>query len=167
MRKRIGFLSFGHWQNSPGSRTRTAADALNQTIELAEAAEEIGIDGAFVRVHHFARQLASPFPLLSAIGVKVDLVPVDPTVFQMHFTGRTLKDLWLSGRAFSNLTPVSLFQQEMNWEAVSLVGAPQDPEKHARDHRANELDYLVLNIIHVDDDDLLGLDEAACSGLQA
>lgn len=50
MRKRIGFLSFGHWQNSPGSRTQTAAEALNQTIELAEAAEAIGIDGAYVRV---------------------------------------------------------------------------------------------------------------------
>ena len=55
--KRIGFLSFGHWQPAPGSMTRTASDALLQTIELAVAAEEIGIDGAFVRVHHFARQL--------------------------------------------------------------------------------------------------------------
>lgn len=66
--KRIGFLSFGHWRDAPGSRTRSAADSLIQTIELAQAAEEIGIDGAFVRVHHFERQLASPFPLLSAIG---------------------------------------------------------------------------------------------------
>ena len=39
-----------------------------QTIELAVAAEELGVDGAYVRVHHFARQLASPFPLLAAIG---------------------------------------------------------------------------------------------------
>ncbi len=36
----------------PGSQTLTAADALTQTIELAQAAEEIGIDGAYVRVHH-------------------------------------------------------------------------------------------------------------------
>ena len=66
--KRIGFLSFGHWQQ--GTQTPTARDALVQTIELAEAAEEIGIDGAYVRVHHFARQLASPFPLLAAIGAR-------------------------------------------------------------------------------------------------
>jgi len=45
--KRIGFLSFGHWQPRSGSQTRTAADALLQTIELAQAAEEIGIDGAY------------------------------------------------------------------------------------------------------------------------
>jgi alkanesulfonate monooxygenase SsuD/methylene tetrahydromethanopterin reductase-like flavin-dependent oxidoreductase (luciferase family) len=66
--KRIGFLSFGHWRPAPGSQTRTASDALLQTIELAQAAEDLGADGAFVRVHHFERQLASPFPLLAAIG---------------------------------------------------------------------------------------------------
>src|ERR1700710_766605 len=67
--KKIGFLSFGAWHPG-GGLTRSAGDALQQTVELAVAAEEIGIDGAFVRVHHFARQLASPFPLLAAIGVK-------------------------------------------------------------------------------------------------
>ncbi|MET3141020.1 UNVERIFIED_ORG: alkanesulfonate monooxygenase SsuD/methylene tetrahydromethanopterin reductase-like flavin-dependent oxidoreductase (luciferase family) [Arthrobacter sp. UYEF2] len=50
-----------------GSRTRTADEALRQGIELAVAAEELGIDGAFFRVHHFARQQASPFPLPAAI----------------------------------------------------------------------------------------------------
>ncbi|HXZ66129.1 MAG TPA: LLM class flavin-dependent oxidoreductase [Streptosporangiaceae bacterium] len=68
--KRIGFLTFGHWRAASGSETRTAADALLQTIELAEAAEEIGIDGAFVRVHHFERQLSSPLPLLAAIAAR-------------------------------------------------------------------------------------------------
>ena len=64
--ERIGFLSFGHWGPGQGSRTRTAADALLQSVELAVAAEEVGADGAYFRVHHFARQLGSPFPLLSA-----------------------------------------------------------------------------------------------------
>ena len=68
--KRIGFLSFGHWRAAPGSQTRTASDALLQTIELAQAAEDLGVDGAFVRVHHFERQLASPFPLLAAIAAR-------------------------------------------------------------------------------------------------
>lgn len=58
--KKIGFLSFGHWTPSPQSGTRTAADALLQSIDLAVAAEELGADGAYFRVHHFARQLASP-----------------------------------------------------------------------------------------------------------
>jgi alkanesulfonate monooxygenase SsuD/methylene tetrahydromethanopterin reductase-like flavin-dependent oxidoreductase (luciferase family) len=61
--KHIGFLSFGHWSNSPGSQTRSASDALLQSVDLAQAAEDLGADGAYFRVHHFARQLASPFPL--------------------------------------------------------------------------------------------------------
>ena len=83
--KRIGFLSFGHWQPVPGSRTQTAQEALRQTIELAEAAEEIGIDGAFVRVHHFARQLASPFPLLSAIGARTRRIEIGTAVIDMRY----------------------------------------------------------------------------------
>jgi alkanesulfonate monooxygenase SsuD/methylene tetrahydromethanopterin reductase-like flavin-dependent oxidoreductase (luciferase family) len=58
--KRIGFLSFGHWRPAPASQTRTVSDALLQAIELAQAAEDLGVDGAFVRAHHFERQLASP-----------------------------------------------------------------------------------------------------------
>jgi alkanesulfonate monooxygenase SsuD/methylene tetrahydromethanopterin reductase-like flavin-dependent oxidoreductase (luciferase family) len=83
-RKRIGFLSFGHWQPVPGSRTRTARDALVQSIELAEAAEALGLDGAFVRVHHFARQLASPFPLLAAIGARTSRIEIGTAVIDMR-----------------------------------------------------------------------------------
>ena len=68
--KKIGFLSFGHWTPSPGSQVRTAADSLLQSIELAIAAEELGADGAYFRVHHFARQLGSPCPLLAAVGAR-------------------------------------------------------------------------------------------------
>ncbi len=83
--RRVGFLSFGHWQPMPGSQTRTARDALLQTIELAVAAEELGIDGAFVRVHHFARQLASPFPLLAAIGARTSRIEIGTAVIDMRY----------------------------------------------------------------------------------
>ena len=85
MKKRLGFLSFGHWQAVRGSATRTAADALTQTIELAVAAEEMGIDGAFVRVHHFAPQLASPFPLLAAIGARTSAIEIGTAVIDMRY----------------------------------------------------------------------------------
>ena len=68
--KKIGFLSFGHWTPSSQSQTRSASDALLQSIDLAVAAEELGADGAYFRVHHFARQLGSPFPLLAAVGAR-------------------------------------------------------------------------------------------------
>ncbi|MDF2508525.1 MAG: alkane 1-monooxygenase, partial [Microbacterium sp.] len=54
--KAFGFLSFGHYADVPGSATRTAGDMLKQTIEIAEGADEIGVNGASVRVHHWARQ---------------------------------------------------------------------------------------------------------------
>ncbi|HZQ15770.1 MAG TPA: LLM class flavin-dependent oxidoreductase [Gaiellaceae bacterium] len=84
-RKRIGFLSFGHWHAAEWSATRTAADALAQTVELAVAAEELGVDGAFVRVHHFARQLSSPFPLLAAIGVRTSRIEIGTAVIDLRY----------------------------------------------------------------------------------
>jgi len=83
--KKIGFLSFGHWVASPHSQTRSAADALLQSIELAVAAEELGADGAYVRVHHFARQLASPFPLLAAMGARTKRIELGTAVIDMRY----------------------------------------------------------------------------------
>jgi alkanesulfonate monooxygenase SsuD/methylene tetrahydromethanopterin reductase-like flavin-dependent oxidoreductase (luciferase family) len=83
--KKIGFLSFGHWTPSSQSQTRSAADALLQSIDLAVAAEELGADGAYFRVHHFARQLASPFPLLAAVGAKTSRIEIGTAVIDMRY----------------------------------------------------------------------------------
>ena len=83
--KNIGFLSFGHWTPSPQSGTCSAADALLQSIDLAVAAEELGADGAYFRVHHFARQLASPFPLLAAVGAKTSKIEIGTGVIDMRY----------------------------------------------------------------------------------
>src|SRR3954470_11532676 len=83
--KRIGFLSFGHWSDSPYSEVRSASDALVQSIELAVAAEELGADGAYFRVHHFARQLASPFPLLAAVGARTKRIEIGTGVIDMRY----------------------------------------------------------------------------------
>jgi alkanesulfonate monooxygenase SsuD/methylene tetrahydromethanopterin reductase-like flavin-dependent oxidoreductase (luciferase family) len=83
--KKIGFLSFGHWAASPHSKTRSASDALLQSIDLAVAAEELGADGAYFRVHHFARQLGSPFPLLAAVGAKTKRIEIGTAVIDMRY----------------------------------------------------------------------------------
>jgi alkanesulfonate monooxygenase SsuD/methylene tetrahydromethanopterin reductase-like flavin-dependent oxidoreductase (luciferase family) len=83
--KKIGFLSFGHWSPSPQSGTRSAGDTLLQSIDLAVAAEELGADGAYFRVHHFARQLASPFPLLAAAGAKTKKIELGTAVIDMRY----------------------------------------------------------------------------------
>ncbi len=83
--KKIGFLSFGHWGEHPSYKVRSASDALLQSIDLAVAAEEIGLDGAYFRVHHFAQQLGSPFPLLAAIGARTRKIEIGTGVIDMRY----------------------------------------------------------------------------------
>src|SRR5918993_3817738 len=83
--KKIAFLSFGHWSDSYGSQVRSAADTLLQSIELAVAAEELGADGAYFRVHHFAQQLASPFPLLAAAAARTSRIELGTGVIDMRY----------------------------------------------------------------------------------
>jgi len=83
--KNIGFLSFGHWSDTPGSQVRSASDALLQSVELAVAAEELGADGAYFRVHHFAQQLGSPFPLLAAAGARTKRIELGTAVIDMRY----------------------------------------------------------------------------------
>src|ERR1700704_1327616 len=83
--KKIGFLSFGHWTPSPQSQARSAADVLLQSIDLAMEAERLGMDGAYFRVHHFAQQLASPFPLLAAVGAKTRKIEIGTAVIDMRY----------------------------------------------------------------------------------
>jgi Luciferase-like monooxygenase len=94
--KKIGFLSFGHWTPSSQSQTRSAADALLQSIDLAVAAEELGADGAYFRVHHFARQLASPFPLLAAVGARTSRIEIGTAVIDMRSAQHVVEDLGMT-----------------------------------------------------------------------
>jgi alkanesulfonate monooxygenase SsuD/methylene tetrahydromethanopterin reductase-like flavin-dependent oxidoreductase (luciferase family) len=83
--KKIGFLSFGHWTPSSESQARSASDVLLQSIDLAVEAERLGMDGAYFRVHHFARQLSSPFPLLSAVGARTRSIEIGTGVIDMRY----------------------------------------------------------------------------------
>ena len=83
--KKIGFLSFGYWNPSRQSATQSAREVLQQSIELAVAAEELGADGAYFRVHHFANQLASPFPLLAAVGARTSRIEIGTGVIDMRY----------------------------------------------------------------------------------
>src|SRR4051794_39099458 len=130
--KKIGFLSFGAWHPG-GGLTRTGGDALRQTVELAVAAEEIGIDGAFVRVHHFARQLASPFPLLAAIGVKTGRIEIGTGVIDMRYENplymaedAAAADLLAGGRLQLGISRGS---PEPAWRGAEAFGYSIDPEQ--------------------------------------
>ena len=137
--KKIGFLSFGAWHPGGGA-THTGRDALRQTVELAVAAEEIGIDGAFVRVHHFARQLSSPFPLLTAIGVSTSRIEIGTGVIDMRYENplymaeeAAAADLLAGGRLQLGISRGS---PEPAWHGAEAFGYPHEAndarEKTAR-----------------------------------
>ena len=91
--KKLGFLSFGHWAEVPGSRVPSAAESLHQAIDLAVGAEDIGLDGAFFRVHHFDQQQATPYPLLSAIAAKTERIELGTGVIDLLRAHGTLEGL--------------------------------------------------------------------------
>ena len=124
LKKKIGFLSFGHWQNARGSQTRTAQESLLQAIDLAVAAEAIGIDGAYFRVHHFARQAAAQFPLLSAIAARTKRIEFGTAVVDMRYENplymaeeAAATDLIGSGRLQLGISRGSPEPAERGWEA--------------------------------------------------
>lgn len=85
MTKKIGFLSFGHHRDVPGSRVRTPGDALRDHLGLAEAAEAAGMDGAWLRVHHFDHSLSAPFPLLAAMAARTSTIDVGTGVVDLRY----------------------------------------------------------------------------------
>lgn len=148
--KKIGFLSFGHWTPSPQSQTRSAADALLQSIDLAVAAEELGADGAYFRVHHFARQLASPFPLLAAIGARTSRIEIGTGVIDMRYENPLYMvedagaaDLIAGGRLQLGISRGSPEQVIDGWRHFGYAPAEGETESElARRHAEVFLDVL-------------------------
>ena len=147
--KKIGFLSFGHWSDTRGSATRSASDVLLQSIDLAVAAEELGADGAYFRVHHFARQLASPFPLLAAVGAKTSRIEIGTGVIDMRYENPFYMvedagsaDLISGGRLQLGLSRGSPEQVIEGWRYFGY--APADGESDADMGRRHAETFLAL-----------------------
>jgi alkanesulfonate monooxygenase SsuD/methylene tetrahydromethanopterin reductase-like flavin-dependent oxidoreductase (luciferase family) len=144
--KKIGFLSFGHWMSSPQSGTRSGADALLQTIDLAVEAEKLGLDGAYVRVHHFARQLGSPFPLLAAIGARTSRIEIGTAVIDMRYENpyymvedAGAADLIAGGRLQLGISRGSPEQVVDGWRYFGYEPAEGETEADMARKRAEEL----------------------------
>jgi len=147
---KIGFLSFGHWTDSSGSRVRSASDSLLQSIELAVAAEELGADGAYFRVHHFARQLGSPFPLLAAVGARTRRIEIGTAVIDMRYENPLYMaedagaaDLIAGGRLQLGISRGSPEQVIDGWRHFGYTPAEGESDAEmARRHAERLLDVL-------------------------
>src|SRR5712672_4014522 len=148
--KKIGFLSFGHWAPSPQSRTQSGTDALLQSIDLAVEAERIGMDGAYFRVHHFARQLASPFPLLAAVGARTKKIEIGTAVIDMRYENPLYMvedagaaDLIAGGRLQLGISRGSPEQVIDGWRYFGYAPASGETDADmARRHAEKLLDVL-------------------------
>lgn len=145
--KKIGFLSFGHWSNHPSYLTQTGSDTLLQSIDISVAAEELGLDGAYFRVHHFARQLASPFPLLAAIGAKTNKIEIGTGVIDMRYENplymvedASAADLISGGRLQLGISRGSPEQVIEGWRYFGY--APEAGETDADMGRRKALTFL-------------------------
>ncbi|GAA4190454.1 LLM class flavin-dependent oxidoreductase [Microbacterium oryzae] len=149
--KRIGFLSFGHWTPHPDSATQSAADVLLQSIDLAQAAEDLGADGAYFRVHHFARQLASPFPLLAAAGAKTSRIELGTGVIDMRYENPMYMaedagaaDLISGGRLQLGISRGSPEQVVDGWRYFGYQAAEDDPSGAQAARQKTELLLTLL-----------------------
>ena len=150
MRKNIGFLSFGHWSPHGQSHTRSAQDVLLQSIDLAVAAEELGVDGAYYRVHHFARQLASPFPLLAAVAARTSRIEIGTGVIDMRYENpfymvedASAADLISGGRLQLGISRGSPEQVIDGWRHFGYAPQPGESDGDmGRRHGAQFFDLL-------------------------
>ena len=137
--KAFGFLSFGHYAigNQPGPG---AADTLRQALELAVAADELGVNGAYFRVHHFAPQGASPMPLLGAIIGATKNIEVGTGVIDMRYENplylaeeAAALDLLSDGRVVIGVSRGSPEPAQRGWESFGYTASEANGSDMARE----------------------------------
>ncbi|MFI6341308.1 LLM class flavin-dependent oxidoreductase [Streptomyces sp. NPDC050535] len=144
MQKRLGFLSFGHYQNIPGSGTRSAADALTQGIDIAVGVERLGFDGAWSRVHHYQKQFSSPWALMAATAARTERIEIGTAVIDMRYENPLIMaelaaaaDLISGGRLQLGLSRGSQEPALRGYESFGFHPSPGDGPKApgmAREH---------------------------------
>ena len=109
----------------PGPR-----DVLHEAIDLAVGADEIGVNGAYFRVHHFATQAASPMPLLSAIAARTTRIEVGTGVIDLRYENplylaeeAAALDYIADGRVALGVSRGSPEEAERGWEAFGYTGS--------------------------------------------
>lgn len=136
--KAFGFLSFGH--HSVGEQEgMDARETLQSQVELAKAADEIGVNGAYFRVHHFAPQGASPMPLLGAVIGATKNIEVGTGVIDLRYENpfylaeeAAALDLLADGRVALGVSRGSPEPVKKGWETFGYKGEAPNGADMAR-----------------------------------
>lgn len=82
--KVFGFLCFGHY--AFGGQSGPSAEKIAKPhLEIAQAADEIGVNDASFRVRHFVPQASAPMPLLGAVAATTKHIEVGTGVIDMRY----------------------------------------------------------------------------------
>ncbi|GAA2001990.1 LLM class flavin-dependent oxidoreductase [Brevibacterium samyangense] len=126
----FGFLSFGHYGGGTGDDDPGAGEILRQAVDLAVGADGLGVNGAYFRVHHFARQAAAPMPLLAAIAARTNRIEVGTGVIDMRYENplhlaeeAAALDLLSEGRVALGVSRGSPEPALRGWEAFGYTGS--------------------------------------------
>src|SRR5699024_9439566 len=127
----FGFLSFGHYGGSPAQVGLSARRMIHEAIDISVGADELGVNGAYFRVHHFAQQSASPMPLLSAVAARTQRIEVGTGVIDMRYENplhlaeeAAALDLIADGRAALGVSRGSPEPADRGWESLRYTIAP-------------------------------------------
>ncbi len=150
--KAFGFLSFGHYAFG-GQRGPSAEEIAKIHLEIALAADKVGVNNASFRVHHFVPQASAPMSLLGAVAATTKHIEVGTGVIDMRYEN----PLYLAEEA------ASLFQlsggrvalgvsrgapevADRGWEAFSCKGEAPNGADVARDHTGMGVDVNVKTL---------------------
>ena len=85
MQKKLGFLNFGHFGYDRATGTVDPKAAFDDQLAMTVAAEEEGLDGAWLRVHHFQWMMSAPFPTLAAMAAKTSTIELGTGVIDLRY----------------------------------------------------------------------------------
>ncbi|QGU01184.1 Alkanal monooxygenase alpha chain [Corynebacterium kalinowskii] len=137
--KSFGFLSFGHYAMGPAQQGPSAADMARIHLDVAQAADEMGVNNASFRVHHFVPQAAAPMPLLGAIAGSTKRIDIGTGVIDMRYENPlylaeevAALDQIAGGRLALGLSRGAPEAADKGWEAFGYHSEREDGSDLAR-----------------------------------